>query len=208
MKKRQAFLSPMRPLGRRRTVDLPSARSRLVLSLILAAILLGTLTLVLPGDARCASALPGRGIERQVVTATIDVDRGAVLTYTDPYTTVVEVPAGAVTGTTLVTLTSLMVPRHPPTPPWTAAWVGQAFDLQATHPISRPVTATIYHYPEPARWVLLRWEANQARWRSTPTILGRADGMLVARIYQRGEFAVFRAAYHCWLLMVTRGGGP
>ena len=150
--------------------------------------------------------LPAGGIELEVVTATVEVEAGAVLTYTDPYTAVVEVPAGAVTETTLITLTSLMVPRHPPTPPWTAAWVGQAFELRATGSLSKPVTATIHHYPEPARWVLLRWEASASQWTNTPTTLDRDEGLLVSRIYQMGEFAVYRAACHFWLPVMARGG--
>jgi hypothetical protein len=147
--------------------------------------------------------LPKGGIELEVVTATIDVDTGAVLTYTDPYTNVIEVPAGAVTDTAVVTLTSLIVPRHPPTPPW-SIWVGQAFELGSTGPISKPVTATVHHYNDPGRWILMRWEAGEDHWSRTPTTLDRQDDRLVARIYEPGEFVVAQAAHHLWLPVVAR----
>jgi hypothetical protein len=151
--------------------------------------------------------LPKEGIELEVVTVTIDVDTDAVLTYTDPYTNVIEIPTGAVTDTAVVTLTSLIVPRHPPTPPW-SIWVGQAFELWATRPISKPVTATVHHYNDPGRWILMRWETEEDHWSRTPTTLDRQDDRLVARIYRHGEFVVARAAHHLWLPAVIRGGTP
>jgi hypothetical protein len=150
--------------------------------------------------------LPAGGFELEVVTATVGVDAGAVLTYADPYTNVVEISAGTVTDTGVVTLTSLVVPRHPPTSPW-IAWVGQAFELDASCTISAPITATVHHYDDPGRWFLVRWEAIEARWYRTPSTLWRADDVLVARIYQPGEFAVVSAPYSHWLPVVARGGG-
>lgn len=206
---------PMRPCGRDLGAAPAAPLRRLVLSLAVATLSLGVFFGVLPGQARVFSgaewssspSLPTDGIEVEVVTATVDAGHGGTLTYTDPLTTVIEVPAGAVTGTAIVTLTSLLVPRHPPTPPW-SIWVGQAFELWSASPISRPITATIHHYNDPARWILLRWEAREACWRNTPSILRREDDVLVASIYQPGEFAVMRARYHYWLPVMARRGTP
>ena len=213
MNNRRTSGFPMRPYGRNLGAAPAAPLRRLFLSLAIATLSLGVFFGALPGQARVSSgagwspSLPTDGIEVEVVTATVDAGHGGTLTYTDPLTTVIEVPPGAVTGTAIVTLTSLLVPRHPPTPPW-SIWVGQAFELWSSLPISRPVTATIHHYNDPARWILLRWEAGEVRWRNTPSVLRREDDVLMASIYQPGEFAVMRAGFHYWLPVMARRGMP
>ncbi len=91
----------------------------------------------------------------QAVIATVTPDQGATLVYTDAqgYTTTVEIPAGAVSGTLTVILTPLEEPTHPL---GLLSFAGHAFtlavydgvELQRGYRFGEPVLITIHYSDE------------------------------------------------------------
>jgi hypothetical protein len=174
-----------------------------LLPLLLAGLYLLLVVLVEPAQA--APPPPTWPTARQagILTATATLTDGVTLV--TGYVTVT-VPPGAVTQTTVLTLTTGF-PAHGPTPPYTV-WGGVAFALAATASptpaFELPVTATVPLGETGSAWTLRRWDGSAWVEAACPPLGESPEDYLVVPICAGGEFVVAAAPVRVWLPLVQR----